>query len=281
MNPITLSSEIDFNDFKGPTYEDTYSGWLHIFKYVAEASFGYKLVHNAPAEWRPLLWYLGEEHPEWAPHLRQSNREFIEASCAKAPVLVDALWRADMKWGGERRHTWEDKFSISTYSGFWRPEILTYLKKLHAFTPTKRKCVLVPCAADKPYPSPLHQVIREEIPEDYELIVVTSALGLVPESMWQHMPEYDSGLPYFERVREEVERYFSLHEYNAVISYTDMLEDDIAKGLSHLLSNLRYNGRIMFPMAHLAPRCDYQPLAAKSNLSLLRTAIQQAEEGLR
>lgn len=249
----------------GRRYEDTYGGWLGTFQKIAEAPNGTYDVHNHPAGWTPLLVYLGA----WK-NKRPRGRTRVEESCALHPVLVDALWRADMKWGGERRHLWDSVFTIATYNGFWRPEILKFMRQVDEYQPQKRKCVLVPCAADKPYPSPLHKAVREVVGDNYEIIVVSSAVGLAPEGLWNVMPQYDAGLPLFDRVYERAESYFSKHSshYEVIVNYTDMLQHDL---LSALYSVTR-TGSVYLPK-HFSRRCDYQPLMSAENLDALRRVL--------
>jgi predicted RNA-binding protein len=183
-------------------------------------------------------------------------------------VLVDALWRADMKWTGERRHQPDaGPFPIATYSGFWRPEIMSYIERVReAFVPTKDRCIVLPCAADKPYPAPIHRIVKDIAGSRYEIIAASTAIGYAPESMWPGMPLYDAGLPFFERFKELSKEFWKKHakHYKKVIIYTDMLQSDIA---AHVPRSIR-SIPVKFPR-----RCDYKPLLWDRYLNKLRTAV--------
>jgi len=275
----------------GATYEDKYGKQLEIFRTVAEAENGtYQVCGVVPACARDLLFYLGEGlDRSWTPML-VLRREELEAKCAYLPVTVDALWRADMKWSGARRHTYETKFNIATYSGFWRPEILDFMDKVARYRTQYSKCVIVPCAADKPYPAPLHQKVREVVGPEYEMIVVSSAVGLAPEPLWALMPNYDAGLPFFERVADVAAEYFAVNDYDEIIVYTDMVGDDLMRGIYQakdedlsgvidVIGQNFYDAELKRPVKwHNVPmthRPDYLPLHEERYLKLLRDAVAQ------
>jgi hypothetical protein len=250
----------------GKTYEDTYGGWLKQLQAVAEAPDGELMLVGAPGSWHPLLWYLGEKQFD-ADSRAPFRRHEVEAACAAEPVLVDALWRADMRWGGTRRHIYEEAFPIATYSGFWRPEILGFMHLVRDMPLSgKTKCILLPCAADKPYPSPLHKRVRELAGHDYELIVVSSVVGCAPEGAWDALPKYDAGLPYFDRVASSVKQYFSERPYEKLVVYSDMLQHDIREGL-HML-----DVDVVAPFA-FPKRCDYRDLLDEGMLAGLKEVL--------
>lgn len=266
---------LEYNELGGKTLEDAYSGWLELFRVVAEAPNGTVQFPLPPAGWVPLLWYLGLRYDdvaaEW-PVNERWTRSQVEQACAAEPVLVDALWKADMQWSGERRHTWENEFPIATYSGFWRPEIRQYLNDLRSHSPTHRNCVLVPCAADKPYPAPLHSAVRSTIGPNWEIIVVTGALGLVPERMWPKAPNYDAGLPNESRVIEYVGRYFCdwhVGHYSKIVVYSDYNAWAIRMGLSaaQCLAQIDY-------LFGVERRYDYLDLLAPGHLERLGNACK-------
>jgi hypothetical protein len=245
-------------------------------KEIAEAPMSHVLVDGFPTRWGMLLWYLGADmstqHPSLQ-HVRPTElrRHQVEAECANAPILVDALWRADMRWTGERRHGFEAEFPIATYSGFWRPEILLFMNRVEReHVMTHERCVLVPCSADKPYPSRLHQAVREAVGPDYEMIATSSAVGVAPESFWHLMPHYDAGLPYFDRAFDTSHRFFSHagRRYKRIINYTDMLQWDIREGF-----NSTINDDVMYEPVWFPRRCDYQDLMAPENLEKLRLTV--------
>jgi predicted RNA-binding protein len=164
------------------------------------------------------------------------GRTTVEALCGFRPELVDALWKCDMEWSTQRvPNEGRRDFIVTSNGSFFRPEVLHYInEELQAYKPTKKKCVLIPCAADKPYPSPLHQAVLDILPADYDLITATGVLGLVPQALWPVMPYYDSGVPYEWRLFNIAQWYFSRHAYHHVIAYTDFYSYTIAKALAHM-----------------------------------------------
>jgi len=269
----------------GETYEDTYSGWLRVFQNIAEGPRGAWSVHSrVPAiDWgaaKILSYYLGGETDTHADHKDfRFTRAEVEHACAQHPLLVDALWRADMRWGNKhfRRHQTEKTFNISTYSGFWRPEILDYMELVRTVHKPKANTIYVmtPCAADKPYPAPLHKAVadvcRALIPphQAWEVLPVSSAVGPCPQDSWEQMPHYDAGLPFFERVKDTLDAWALPPTSTVYVNYTDMLQQDINQTLEDL-------GACLYPVfPAIDPRADYLPLMESTFLSRLSFTIEQ------
>jgi len=243
----------------GSTYEDRYGGYMSIFRSVFESVVRGQdvVVVNPPFCWIPLIWWLGGEteggqiffeHDFVVRQLvnsktidRQrilSDRTLLEAITCLRPELVDTLWKSDMEWVVDptildalRYQSIRSEFVITNNGSYHRSEVLAYLKKLWAFKSTFQKCILVPCAADKPYPSRLHRAILDFLPDDYHLIVATGVLGLVPQELWAVMPHYDSGLPNEWRLMSIVSDYFRRHTYSKVVVYCDYYNEAIERGL--------------------------------------------------
>jgi predicted RNA-binding protein len=234
----------------GARYEDTYGAYLDIFKDIAETPTTHVVeVARSPVAWVPLLRYLGcdvvsvqefFEHDRLISGMlidlqgKPVDRTTVEVLCGFRPECVDALWKCDVEWNAEQRVKNEGKqtFIVTTNGSFWRAEVLNYIKQgLANYTPQHSRCVLVPCAADKPYPSPLHKEVLKRMPKSYELIIATGVLGLVPYSLWSKMPYYDSGLPNEWRLMNVVKDYFTRHEYSHVIAYTDFYSYAISCGI--------------------------------------------------
>lgn len=232
--------EIDLTAMpEGKRYEDRYGAYMAIFKKIAEAPWDKKIVVvNAPWSWWPLLEYLncrlagGQiyfEHDHLVKKVilggRWFDRTALEVLCGFRPECVDALWKIDMQWlvPPGRVHRSENKkdFIVTTNGSFHRPEVLDYLKQLNHFVPPTRKVVLVPCAADKPYPSPLHQAVLDRMPADFYLANVTGVLGIVPQAAWPTMPHYDSGIPNEWRLSNIAQKYFSKFPHDRVVVYAD------------------------------------------------------------
>lgn len=239
----------------GVRYEDQYGKWLDVIKMIAQAVSNNRevVVTDAPATWASLLFYLGADlggssypfeqdkyilNPISAAtqaHADGMLRELVEMHSASRPELVDALYKADMEWDLDKskwRHTWKREFKVTCNGSFFRPEVLEYLNEdLPRYFPKKPKCVIVPCAADKPYPADLHKAVRSVIPDDYEILIGTGVLGIVPESMWDIMPLYDSGMPNEWRLMRQATVFFTLHWYERVVLYVDFYSTAIWKGL--------------------------------------------------
>jgi hypothetical protein len=238
----------------GARYEDAYGKYLDIFKRVAETPPEVKVrVLYAPCSWVPLLVYLGAEVDsvqDFFDHdcvLRSMmtdsdgdydgigavDRTMVEVLCGFRPECVDALWKCDMEWDCKRtRDEGKREFIVTTNGAFYRKEVLRYLETLQVYRSPYRFAVLIPCAADKPYPALLHQRVLDILPPHYELITATGVLGLVPQSLWAVMPYYDSGIPNEWRLYNMTREYFNRHDYVHVISYTDFYSYAIAQGFA-------------------------------------------------
>lgn len=270
----------------GGRYEDTYGGWLSVFKGVAEWT-GPIVFTEVPSTWASLLVYLGAEVLSVQPQFPEDAyvgdvlhyiaraveagrlRELVEMHSAARPELVDALYKSDMEWATARRlHTWQREFKVTCNGSFYRPEVLSYLEwwSKHA-RQTAQNCVLVPCAADKPYPAMLHKLVEERLPAGWEMIIATGVLGLVPRWAWDRMPLYDSGLPNQLRVSEKVESFFQAFNYDNVVIYSDFYGPAIVRGLTEARCR-----RWRWPLeAHF--RGDYLPLHTSDYLRILSEAV--------
>jgi len=230
------------------TYEDRYQNYMKIFKRIAHHD-GAVVAANPPACWLPLLWHLnaafysprvvfdhcpivlrawdGNDHPQ--------DRTSVEVLCGFRPETTDALYKCDMEWklpdARRRPYPKNREFIVTANGGFHRREVIEFMNRLRAYVPTKRKVVLVPCAADKPYPSPLHKAVLDRMPDDFYMINVTGVLGLVPQDMWEIMPWYDSGLPNEWRIVQTMLSYFNHHEHDQIVVYSDFNARAIASAV--------------------------------------------------
>lgn len=272
----------------GRTYEHEYNGWLSIFRQVAEDEN--PVVVNPPRSWVSLLYYLGAQIDGQFRHqfreddyvgLAMANvnlaeasgrlRELVERDSALRPELVDALYKSDMEWRTVgRRHTVQREFKVTCNGSFFRPEVLDYFNWWKANArQVHRKAVIVPCAADKPYPAPLHRAVLDLIAhkeELYDVFIATGVLGLVPEWAWDQMPLYDSGLPNEWRVMQAVNDFFFLHKYDRVVVYSDFYGNAIRAGLT-----LAGQGWV-WPVANIY-QGDYLDLRSENCLRLLEEAL--------
>jgi predicted RNA-binding protein len=283
---------IDLTTFpSGKRYEDQYGKLLEVFKTVAESPEEVMVV-AAPRSWGSLIYYLGGEcitttrysedtllpHDNMSGYVHQAEkngmlRELVEVHSALRPELVDALYKSDMEWKTvNRRHQWKKSFNVTCNGSFFRPEVLDYINNiLPTHNPTKTKCVLCPCAADKPYPSPMHEAILKVLPEDYELIVVTGVLGLVPQALWDRMPVYDAGLPSQWRITTMVADYFHKHpRYTKVVVYSEFNAESIYRGFASMRAeSCPYDIRYIFGQSNI----EYLDLMSDENIAKLIAAV--------
>lgn len=255
---------VDINNMRGERYEDTYGEYLKLFEFIAKTPYTVRIsVHHAPWSWAPLLIHMGckvldpvihfqhcgslkrllEVHWEGVVAVNHRlDRTEVEVLCGYRPETADALWKCDMQWGPPRmEYPYQQQFIVTNNGSFHRSEVLRFRKYLETYIPTKKNVVLVPCAADKPYPSRMHQAVLSMMPNDFYLMNATGVLGLVPQDLWPIMPYYDSGIPNEWRLMETVAAYFSKHEHHHIIVYCDFYSTAILRGL--LLANLYNSGR--------------------------------------
>lgn len=272
----------------GATYEDQYGRWLELFRIVAESAER-MMVLDPPASWVPLLRYLGaavegavmhfaEDEMVPDPHglyermsARGRQREYVEMVCACRPELVDALWKSDAEWRTVGRdHAEQRAFIVANYNAMYRPEIMEFLRRVEAYRPPAhvRYAVITNCAADKPYPSPLHREILARLPDErWHLVIATGVLGVVPIELWGEMPLYDSGVPNFWRCMSAWERYLGRANYAGLVAYTEFYSRSLARALSTCPCPTAWA---------VAPGqyANYLPLLSETNLEALRRAIE-------
>ncbi len=228
-------------------YSHEYDRYLDFFKMLSYSETEIVCSH-APRSWGPLIQYLGHSTIDsiikwsidrlvtWPDTPFRDPRHVVEVSSTCRPELVHALFLIDTEWPNLRSaHLTKRSFYVTCNGSLYRPEIATYRTFLHDHQPNKRKAILVPCAAQKPYPAPLHEAVIEvlgNLRDEWEIIIATGVLGLVPEALWERMPLYDSGLPYQHRVTTTVEWYFTKHQYDRVLVYSDFYAQAISRGLA-------------------------------------------------
>jgi predicted RNA-binding protein len=274
-------------------YEDAYQQYMQIFKTIALTNAETQInLYNVPWCWVPLLQYLGADvHSSRIefPHcgivkaaLLESavkiDRTALEVLCSFRPETIDALWKVDRQWmiqpGRVTHFQYEKNFIVTNNASFDRREIQEFERELADYIPIKKKCVIVPCAADKPYPSPMHEAVRKNIPNDYYIINATGVLGLVPEDLWHVMPHYDSGIPNRWRVLEAVRSYFRRFPHEHVISYSDFYSPAIEAGL--LLAYEQQGSGLSTWVSFVVAADfypDYLPLHEEHYLRNLRAAV--------
>lgn len=278
----------------GKTYEDRYGGYLGIFGEIAALPSNIEvLVKNPPWSWVPLLQYLncGIVNPrEVFTHCgmvraaiepdHPCDRTAIEVLCGFRPETVDALYKVDREWKSKRvkQFPFEKDFLITTTSGFQRKEVVSFIDDyLRNYVPPSRKVVITPCAADKPYPAPLHKAVLEMMPSDFYLATATGALGLVPQELWQYMPHYDAGIPNDWRMFQVFVQYFQQNYHTHIVVYCDYQTPAILSALRMIgagESAIFVNGTGN-PMGLHNPYLD---LMAPSRLLRLRNAFELCKD---
>jgi len=267
----------------GQTYEDRYGGYIAFFKRIAETPRWQRIVvNNAPWSWVPLLRWLRcdietpravFEHCDYvkgamseASANHAADRTLIEVLCGFRPETTDALWKADMEWQTDRADVDlpRKEFIVTTNGAYHRPEVKNFMRRLEMYTPTKRNALLVPCAADKPYPAPLHKACLELMPADFYMMNATGVVGLVPQDLWPVMPWYDSGMPNEWRLYQTAKDYFSAHQHDRVVVYCDYYSEP----LQDAFDALRMLDRVSFvlPVIHYN---NYQDLLSEKHLKAL------------
>ena len=238
---------------KGEAYAHEYDGFLGFFRSLGHATEA-QVCLNVPRSWAPFVAYLGHtvksvqavkewgeaEGPglDWLAAYRAAAdpRRVVEMASTARPELVHALYLADTEWPCplRARGPLQPAFPVTCNGSFFRREVLGYTRRLQSYTPPPgvQRAVIVPCAAVKPYPSPLHKAVQQRLPDrSWHVIVATGVLGLLPEELWPVAPEYDSGLPYLDRVTQTARWYFSRHHYGRVVVFSDFYAYALRQGL--------------------------------------------------
>jgi hypothetical protein len=273
------------------TYEQTYGRYMEIFHEIAVTPSDTQVtVQNPPISWIPLLYHLDcrlqgyqyyFKHDRLLPNFYRDlyntgsniDRTTLEVLCGFRPELVDALYKIDVEWDCQREKTMvlEEDFIVTTNGAFFRREVQEYLAKLALYKPTQRKVVLLPCSADKPYPSKLHRRVMEILPgDDWYIANITGTLGVVPHALWNEMPHYDAGIPNHWRVYTRVQQYFARCFHSRVVSYVDFYADV----LDHALRSIGQGYKLsMIIGAHEANKQDYLPLHDDRYIRRLKEAL--------
>lgn len=270
---------------KRSSYSSEYDQYINLFETVA-ATQGV-VCRNVPSCWCPFILYLGgqvesvDTNPnaglfdtlcsiDWIALYESANdkRRVVEVASATRPELVHALYLADTEWRSEFVVASEKKaFPVTCNGSFFRHEVLRYLEDtLQKYVPSKVRCVIVPCAADKPYPSPLHSAVRMRIDDSWQIIIASGVLGLIPDDLWDKVPLYDSGVPNTFRCEEIVAWYFSKHRYERIICYSDFYANAISRGLK----TIDVHGEYVFGIHY---RDVYANLLLGEHLRTLETVV--------
>ena len=242
LHVLDASHLFSLHDTNTPIpYSHEYELYLDFLKQIACATIQFE-VNNIPKCWVPFILYFDHKIGDtkevwdcdkmtWESYYNgfQDKRRAVEIASECRPELVHALYLSDTDWLCPRRqHLNHKEFIVTGNGSFHRPEVQQYQRSLQAFT--------------KPYPSEMHCRVSELFEDDarFHLIIATGVLGLVPEELFNVMPEYDSGLPNQLRVTQTVAWYFQKWKYNQVIVYSDFYAEAISQGLVGLPLCLDY-----------------------------------------
>ena len=282
----------------GARYEDRYGKWMQVLERVATEGPGVRVI-GAPHCWVPLILYLKGivisprmhfECDAWLPFPEGSysmarrgghQREYVEHVCTLRPELVDTLWKVDCQLKlqeGTDHHT-NREFILTTYNGYYRPEIREYMGRLHDYRKPEGidYAVITNCSADKPYPAPLHRELLKRIPKrGWHLVIATGVLGVVPQELWDRMPLYDSGIANFWRCTEEWVRFLEQNHYRHLVVYTEFYSRAIQRALQRIKEPPGVTWVI-----HPGVYYDYLPLRNPGLLGKLREAVQNVDKPLK
>jgi hypothetical protein len=271
--------------FAGKDYENTYGQYLDFFRFIASEPVETKIsIHNCPRSWAPFLHCLGCSVESLVNYFPIDNylevdkfvlakskfpKEVYDVFMQYRPETVDAIWKVYMQDDWMRHRILDVKenseFTITTDITFYRRDIMYYIRFVLLKTqPTKRNVLLVPCAADKPYPAPMHQKVLDVMPNDYYLATVTGALGLVPQELWDRMPNYDAGIPNEMRLFNVVYSYFLKYPHNNIVCYLD----NHSKVLYNVFSLLGCLNRVTF-INPVKTYTSYMDLQSEENIKNL------------
>lgn len=243
----------------GAEYEREYDEYIAFFRMLATSAVVVS-CSNVPRCWAPFVRYLGHavetvdvrfgsaDFLEWesAYDKAPDKRRVVEMASAARPELVHALYYADTEWPCPLlvREAPAPSFPVTVNASFYRPEVRDFQRRLQSYMPSCKRAVLVPCSAAKPYPSALHVavgklIVRHGGAEPWDLIVVSGTLGLAPEELWPHAPQYDAGLPNHARVEQVVRWYFTTHRYERVVCFSDFYGHSIHAALERVPKSAR------------------------------------------
>lgn len=280
---------------QGEAYCHEYDNYLNFFHMLA-CSDTQITCKNVPQCWIPFVAYLGHkvvsiknrwdcDNTCWDNFYNDSKdkRRVVEIASSCRPELVHALYCADTEWPCllKEKHEHQKEFLVTCNASFFRPEVEHYRKEiLGKFIAPKQKAVIVPCAASKPYPAPLHKEVKKVLqravpyPDQWHIITATGVLGLIPEELWKDMPHYDSGLPNILRCAQTVAWYFTKHRYTHICIYSDFYAYAVRLGLDEA----NWEGYRRFVMG-IHYRDTYSNLMLKEHLQDLEEALVSLEKG--
>lgn len=272
---------------QGTAYAHEYERAMGFFKSLAHATEAAR-CENVPPEWVPFVLYLGHVVVstgralsecgglDWTTAYAQANdrRRVVEVASTCRPELVHALYCADTEWPCPLvRRNMHAAFVVTCNGSFFRREVREYRARLTGYEPpTPRRAVIVPCAASKPYPAPLHEAVMQRVPSEWgHIIIATGVLGLLPQGLWASAPLYDSGLPNMDRVTRTVAWYFTAHRYERLVVFSDFYANAVAAGLAQVKKEMRPRATFVLGRHY---RDSYENLMLPEHLDALEVAVR-------
>lgn len=235
-------------------YSDVYNQRLTILKSAIDNK---TFLGSCPHTWFILLNYLGvqvthtkEIFPE--DYLVKNvvidiqdkqlvlKRSDVESLCSLRPETNEALWRSDNIWKTSPV-TDEKTFHVGTLNSYGRSEFKAYLKRLFSFeyTPMSTKALLLPCSADKPYPSQEQAHILKMYP-DYDVLFISGYLGVTPIPFINEMPFYDASIPNYGRVFRVLQSFLKVYSWLEYVSYVDFYGEVVKALIPEVVEKVPY-----------------------------------------
>ena len=179
--------------------------------------------------------YLAE-----AAKVNKASRPLLEAAVALDPVIADFVYIVDHKLSaaGHLNPVGNGVNLLNTWHSFARPEIICLQLEMARTAITADAVLLMPCSRQRPYhASRTHARLRQQLEMAGYLAgafapVVVTALGVIPQSYWQHplVMTYDAGAVDLWRVFQLLQTFFSINRFATVVDclsfkpYSDMLQ---------------------------------------------------------
>ncbi|HJJ40785.1 MAG TPA: archaeosine synthase subunit alpha [Methanocorpusculum sp.] len=165
---------------------------------------------------------------------RGQIREYMEMRCRMQPEQVEILRRLDRTdaFDGLYPAVRSSRFRANAGESMFRREIALFEKRLVSryVPPRSDVCVLIPCAARKPYSlSRSHQMFMRVIDSRAHEVIVTSPLGVVPRELELVYPAGHYDVPvtgYWDLEEQELltgflTAYLEKHRYERVLCHLE------------------------------------------------------------
>jgi hypothetical protein len=148
-------------------------------------------------------------------------RDLVEMFASFCPVGADILMQCDYE--GTTHDELPKVTEMASFHSYNRSYVRELLDEMsHSIAPRHDKCMLLPCAATRPYnTSKKHQHIYELYPnhEEYYKVVITT-IGVVPQEYWNHplILSYNNSYPDLWQVYLRCKQYFQLNKFEEYVN---------------------------------------------------------------